>query len=131
MDLLATATDLGDLDVSGTLRVDGLTGGLAFRVDVETGAGYFVQIRSGSRDVILQKLLLRMDRWTGQQRFAYIEYQRGELREPLRRGEDLPFHLILSGPYIELSLGDEVVLATLSGETVTGRFGLWVEDGSG
>ena len=79
----------------------------------------------------LQKLLLTTDRWTGQRRFAYTAYQRGELRESFQRGTALPFRLILSGPYIELSLGDEVVIATLSGEVTSGRFGFWLEDGTG
>jgi hypothetical protein len=33
------------------------------------------------------------------------------------------------GPYIECSLGGEVVLATLSAERTTGRFGAWIESG--
>ncbi len=130
MDVLATGTDHGDLDVAGTLRIDAQSGGLTFRHDPETGAGYFVELRAGSRDVQLQKLLPTLDRWTGQRRFAYTDYQRGELREPFPRGGEIAFRLILSGPYIELSLGDEVVISTLSGEVSNGRFGVWVEDGS-
>ncbi len=131
MDVLTTAGDHGDIDVSGTILIDAAAGGLAFRVDPETGAGYFVEMTVGSRTVALQKLLPTVDRWTGKQRFAYTDYQRGELRQPLERGAAIPFRLILSGPYIELSLGDGVVLATLSGEVVSGRFGFWVEDGTG
>ena len=131
MDALATAIDHADLDVAGTLRLDAASGGLAFRMDIASGAGYFIELRAGSRNVTLRKLLLSRDRWSGKQWFAYTDYQRGELRQPFRRGDELPFRLLLSGPYIELSLGDEVVIATLSGEAVSGRFGFWVEDGSG
>ena len=131
MDVLTTSTDQTDLDVAGTLRIDAAAGGLAFRVDAQTGAGYFVELRAGTRGVALQKLLPTRDRWTGQQRFAYTDYQRGELRDALARDAAIPFRLILSGPYIELTLADEVVISTLSGEVVSGRFGFWVEDGTG
>lgn len=131
MDALLTGADHGDLDVAGTLTLDAASGGLAFRVDPETGAGYFIEIRSGSRTVTLQKLTLTTDRWTGQRGFRYLDYQRGDLREPYDRGTALPFRLIVSGPAIELTLGDEVVLSTLSGEVTTGRVGFWLDDGTG
>ncbi len=38
--------------------------------------------------------------------------------------------VISSGPYIEVSLDGEVVLATLSGERTVGEVGIWAESGT-
>ncbi len=130
MDVLTATPELADDEVTGSMWIDA-TASLVFQLDPKTGAGYVIELWAGSWPVTLQKLPLMEDRWTGQQRFAHTDYQRVELGEPLDRGTALPFRLILSGPYIELTLGDEVVIATLSGELVRGRFGFWVTEGTG
>lgn len=131
MDALLIGADHGDLDVAGTLTLDAAAGVLAFRFDPETGAGCSIEIRPGSRTVTPRKLTLTVDRWTGQRGFRDLDCQRGDLREPYDRGTALPFRPIASGPAIGLTLGDEVILSTLSGEVTTGRVGFWLDDGTG
>jgi hypothetical protein len=41
----------------------------------------------------------------------------------------VPFRLLSVGPYLELELDGEVVLATLTGARLAGRIGVWAEGG--
>ena len=124
-----TSDDHGDLILEGTLTIDAAAGGFRFRADGETGEGYTVEFRRGYREVALQKLTPTMDKWTGQRRFTYADYQRGMLPAPVGPDRAMPFRLVLSGPYIELSIAGEVVIATLSGARTIGQLGIWAEDG--
>ncbi|MDQ3412871.1 MAG: hypothetical protein M3509_12225 [Chloroflexota bacterium] len=130
MDLLLTESDVQDVYAEGTIRLDATIGGLAFRVDAESSAGYFIELQAGAREVILKKWLLIRDQWSGQPWFRMEILQRDTLNQPFPAGTPVAFTLILSGPYIELALAGEVVLATLSGERQSGRLGPWTESGT-
>ena len=56
--------------------------------------------------------------------------QRGDLQAPASAGAALPFALLVVGAYIEVTLGDEVVCATLSAARTTGPVGIWAEGGT-
>lgn len=129
MDTLVTDAECGDLQATGVLRLEAVTGGLVFRFDPEASDGYFIELQAGSADVVLKKWLLTSDHRTGQPWFRVEILQRGSLPAPLVAGSAAPFSLILSGPYIEFELNSQVVIATLSGERQSGRLGVWVESG--
>ncbi|MDQ3654188.1 MAG: hypothetical protein M3457_03795 [Chloroflexota bacterium] len=130
LDLLATAEEFGDLILTGTLTLDAPVGGIGFRLEGASGGGYFLQIEDGSDRVSLQKWLNATEPWTNRPTFAWQELQRGRLQRPFVPGTSLALQMISSGPYIEISLDDEVVIATLSGERTAGQFGIWAESGS-
>ncbi|MCC6175864.1 MAG: hypothetical protein IT305_11215 [Chloroflexi bacterium] len=123
-DMAVTAADLSDFLLEGELRLDAPSGGLGLRLD-ERGGGYVVELASGRDEVTLQKWLPPSDQPT----YAYQEIQRGRLYRPLEAGQPVPFRLLSVGAYIELELGGEVVLATLTGAREQGRAGLWAEGG--
>ena len=128
-DRLLSNSSFGDVLVEGTLRLDAAAGGLLFRIDDEVGEGYHVELRPGSRQVVLRRWLLTRDPYSGKPWFNYTDYQRAELDAPFPARRDVPFRLILSGPYIEVSLDGRVVIATLSGQRLQGTFGVWVDSG--
>ncbi|MBA3378038.1 MAG: hypothetical protein H0T93_04075 [Chloroflexia bacterium] len=129
LDLLATDHDLADFHLSGTLTLDAPVGGIGFRLEGASGGGYFLEIEKGSDRVSLQKWLGATAPWTNRPTFAWQELQRGRLQEPFLPGTPLAMELISSGPYIEISLDGEVVIATLSGERTVGQLGIWCESG--
>jgi hypothetical protein len=129
MDLRYTEADYGDVYAQGTLRLHAVSGGLAFRLDPATSGGYFIELQAGSPDVLLKKWLLNTAQRTGQPWFRMELLQRGTLSSPLPADAAVPFKLILSGPYLELELAGQVVIATLSAERRSGRLGLWAESG--
>ena len=129
MDVLAAAEPFADFWFEWLFRLDGAGGGLAFRLDDE-GGGYFVALVAGSDVVELVKWLLVRDPFDDRRWFRVAELQRGRLPRPLARGEPVAFRLLVVGPYLECSFGDEVVLATLSAERRVGQVGLWVESGT-
>ena len=129
MDVLVVAEPFADLWFEGSLRLDGASGGLAFRLDDE-GGGFFVALVAGSDAVELVKWLPIRDPFDDRRWFRVVELQRGRLPRPLTRGEPVGFRLLVVGPYLECSFGDDVVLATLSAERRVGRVGLWVESGT-
>ena len=66
------------------------------------------------------------------------EHRRGYRWEELQRrvvpgiidyASYLSYRIIFSGPYVEVSVNGEVVLATLTGERASGPVGLWVDSG--
>nr|MBA3414911.1 hypothetical protein [Chloroflexia bacterium] len=61
--------------------------------------------------------------------YAWQELQRSDLATAFPIEAAVPFRLLLVGPYIELSIGGEVVLATLSGERLAGSWGVWTAAG--
>lgn len=125
--VVATDTPVGDFWWRGRLRHTGRAGGLAFRLG-DDGTGYIVEIETGGRAVSLQKWMLGRDA-SGYPTFRYTELQRSQIAVPLQAGVPVDFGLLVVGAYIECSLGGEVVLATLSAERTTGRFGAWAESG--
>jgi len=129
MDVLATETEAGDVWFEGALSLDAAAGGLAFRLD-DDGGGYVITLTRGGTEVLLQKWLPAPDPLSGRPWFKVTDLQRGQLRRSLQPGEPLAFRLLVVGPYIECTLGDEVVLATLSAERTHGRIGIWAESGS-
>lgn len=129
-EVLAAAADTPDACLTGTLIVDAAAGGLACRLDGDA-TGYFLRLTPDAAEVVLTKWLFdrRPEEAEGFPWFTYIEVQRAQLRQPIRRGEAVPFQLLVAGPTIELSLRDEVVIAAVTGERQRGRLGIWAEDG--
>jgi beta-fructofuranosidase len=123
-DMVASAEPAGDFCLEGTLVLDAQQGGFGFRID-DAGGGYFVELSAGSTEAVLAKWLMP----SGRIGHGYRELQRGRLARPLRRGEPLPFKLLVVDTYVELELDGQVILATLSRERAEGRFGLWAESG--
>jgi hypothetical protein len=129
METRLTERDYGDLHATGRLRLSATTGGLSFRFDPATSDGHQIELQAGSTEVLLKKWLLSPEPRTGRPWFRMEILQRGQLPRPLARDTVVPFSLILSGPYVELELDGQVVIATLTAERVTGRFGIWAESG--
>jgi hypothetical protein len=130
LDLLATTEPHDDFRLAGTLILDAPAGGIGLRLEGDTGAGYFVELEAGSDSVSLQRWLGTTDTRSGRPWFTWTELQQGRLRRPFVPGTPLALHLICNGPYIEVAVDDEVVLATLSGARTTGEAGIWCESGS-
>jgi beta-fructofuranosidase len=126
----ATVDAPGDFTLEGTLTLDAPMGGFTFRTDGETGEGYTIEFVAGRTEVALQRLELTTNRWTGQQGFRYVEYQRGRLPSPIARGVPMAIRLVVSGPSVELAVDGEVVLSTLTGFRTEGTFGLWADGGT-
>ena len=129
-DLLATPEPIQDFSLNATLTLDAQAGGIAFRLDGDTGGGYFIELGAGSDEVVLQRWLLTTEERSGRRWFAYDELQRGRLRAPFAPGVPLELRLLVNGPYIECSIDGEVVIATLSAARTEGRAGIWVDSGS-
>lgn len=129
LDMLATDEEFGYICLTGTLTLDAPVGGIGFRLEGDTGGGYFLEIEAGSDRVSLQKWLGAAEPWTNRPTYAWRELQRGRLRQPFTPGTSLSLQVISNGPYIEISLDGEVVIATLSGARTVGQFGIWAESG--
>ncbi len=130
LDLLATAQEFEDFRLTATLSLDAPVGGLGFRLEGDTGGGYFLEIEERSDRVSLQKWLNAITPWTNRPTFAWQEFQRGRLRHRFASGTPLPLEIVSNGPYIEISLDGEVVIALLSGARTVGPIGIWAESGS-
>jgi beta-fructofuranosidase len=124
-DLIVTDDELGDFMLEGELVLDAPSGGLGLRLD-DRGGGYFVEFTPGRHECSLQKWLPPVDQPT----YSYQEIQRGRLYRPLDAGQAVPFRLLSVENYIEVEIGGEVVLATLSGARISGLAGLWADDGT-
>lgn len=122
MDVLTAIESAGDLIIEGHLALAG-RGGLAFRLD-DIGGGYFVELCPGSATVSLQKWL-PTDDVAGRRGYEWRVLQSGDLGAAFPNQQRVPFRLLVCGPYIEVSLDREVVLATFSGQRLVGRWGLW------
>jgi hypothetical protein len=127
--VLRMPDEIADGWFEGTLRLDAGLGGLAFRLDAE-GGGYFVNLVAGSDEVTLDTWLPTRHAEGTRGWFNRAELQRGRLPSTVQANEAISFQLLLVGPYIELSLGGEVVLATLSWERRQGGVGVWVDSGT-
>lgn len=126
-DVVATRDEAEHFLLQGMLSLDAVSGGLAFRLDGQ-GGGYFVEVTAGSTEVKLVKWLPTVR--DGMPFFGYTVLQRGILRSPVSPDAPLPFALLVVGPYIEVTLGDEVVLCTLSAERARGPVGIWAQSGT-
>ena len=115
--------------VRGELAISIGRGGLAVRVDEDESSGLYVELTPGSRTVTLQRWGTRQRDMGAALALSYDVLQQAELREPLRAGEPVAFTLLNVGPYLEFSVNDEVVLATMTGRPQHGACGVWVEDG--
>lgn len=126
--LAAPAPD--DLRLTGRLTIEAAAGGLALRL-ADDSTGYFLRLTPGTSEVTLLKWLPgarpeEPDRpW-----FTYLEVQRGRLPRPLTEGQGVTCQLLAVGPYIELALDGEVVIAAVTGERQRGQIGLWAEGGA-
>jgi hypothetical protein len=129
MDALTAGAAADDFVVEGVLRLDGARGGLALRLD-GSGNGLYVELAPPSRAVSLQRWGVAHGAFDGSQRHDFTELQRTELVHPVARDAPLPFRWLSAGPCVECALGGEVVIATMTGASGEGRWGLWVQDGS-
>jgi len=128
MDVLAAAAEAGDADISMKLDLGCAAGGLAFRLDDE-GGGLFVELAPGSREVSLVKWLPERNARTGNRGYRREVLQSETMYAPFPAGEATAARLLCVGPYVEVSVRGEVVLATFTGERLTGRWGIWAESG--
>jgi len=130
LDFLANSDDYEDFRLIATLTLDAPVGGIGFRIEGETGGGYFLEIEEGSDRVSLQKWLGATEPWTNRPTHAWREIQSGRLRRPFAPGTLLPVQMIVNGPYIEVSFDGEVLIAELSAERTVGQIGIWAESGT-
>lgn len=127
LDVLASARDARDFRLDGEIVVEGYAGGLAFGLG-EQGAGHFVELRPGEKDVALTARLGGPP-LAGERPFRHAAVQRGKLPRPVRSGEPIPFRLLVVANYVECSLwGEAAIAAPLAGD-VAGRVGIWAEAG--
>jgi hypothetical protein len=129
MDVLTAKPGADDLVVEGLLTIDGPRGGLALRLD-EAGNGLYIELTPGSQSVSLQRWGADHNAIDDSYRHVYGELQRVETAASLVRGEPTPFRLLSVGPYVEVSLGGEVAVATMTGAPGQSRWGVWIQDGS-
>lgn len=128
LDIIASKEIARDFKLEGVLTLEAASGGIVFRLD-DDGSGYFITVKPGSTEVSLRKWLPTEDRFEQRPWFNYVTLQEGSTFGLLDWSDGIPFTLLSVGPYIELSLHGEVILATLSGERLTGRIGFWAESG--
>lgn len=127
--MIFAAPPAHNFQMRGELKLAAARGGLALRVGEDGSSGLFIELTPDSRTVTLQ-------RWGTRQRdmgtalgLTYDILQQAELHESLRAGDTMTFTLLSNGPYVEFSVNNEVVLATMTGIPAHGRCGVWVEDG--
>ena len=84
-----------------------------------------VMSRAGSRSRRGMHLLRARLRGANGQNVTAVWFNQPWLEKQVYPG----LNLILSGPYVELELDGQVVIATLSAERTTGHFGIWAESG--
>ena len=115
--------------VRGELTLQAARGGLAFRTGDDESSGLYIELTPGSRAVTLQRWGTRSRDMGAARGLTYDVLQRAELHAPIDSAEPFAFTLLNVGPYVEFSVNDEVVLATMIGNPVEGGCGVWVEDG--
>ena len=130
LDLLATPAEWSDFQLTTTLTLDAPVGGIGFRLEGDSGGGYFVESRRDRKRCRCRSGCRFTEPFSGRANFRWTEFQRGRLREPFEPGTPMTLSLISNGPYIEVALDGEVVLATLSGERQHGQIGIWAESGA-
>jgi hypothetical protein len=118
-----------NFQANGELTLNAARGGLALRVGNDESSGLFIELTPDSRIVTLQRWGTRQRNMGGALGLTYEVLQQAELHEPLRASEPFTFTLLNVGPYVECSINDEVVLATMTGRPADGACGAWVEDG--
>ncbi len=129
MDVLAAEDEAADADITLDLVLSGAAGGLGFRLDDE-GGGIFVEAAPGSREIALVKWMPEGDPRAGTRGYRREEVQRETMAEPFPSEHAVALRLLTVGPYIEVSVAGEVVIATFSGERFAGGWGIWVESGT-
>ena len=113
--------------VRGELTLRAARGGLAFRTGDDESSGLYIELTPGSRAVTLQRWGTRNRDMGAARGLTYDVLQRAELHAPIDSTEPFAFTLLNVGPYVEFSVNDEVVLATMIGDPVEGGCGVWVE----
>ncbi|MFN8593744.1 MAG: hypothetical protein U0031_19975 [Thermomicrobiales bacterium] len=114
--------------VEGILRLGGARGGLVFRSDGE-GGGLVLELNANSRVVQLQRWARRRDMYGAATGPAFEIIQTADHHTPIRADAEIPVRVVAAGPYLEVSLDDEVVIAIMTGTPPHGDWGIWVEDG--
>jgi hypothetical protein len=125
----AADADADDMLIEGIIQLDAARGGLALRLDAE-GNGLYVDLTPGSRSVSLQRWGVRSRDRGASLGLSYRELQKHQRFAPVDASRPLLFRMITSGPYVEVSLGGEIALATMTGTPRAGKWGVWVEDGT-
>jgi beta-fructofuranosidase len=128
MDLLASERSGRDFDLTMRLDLRAATGGIGFRLDDE-GGGVFIEFAPASPDATLVKWLPERSARDGRRGYRREELQREAMSAPWPAGEGVPVRLLSVGPYVEVSVRGEVVLATFTGERLECRWGIWAESG--
>lgn len=129
MDVLTCETPTGDMMIEGDILLDAARGGFALRLN-DDGDGLYVELVPGSREMALQRWGT-MTRDEGRSwRHSFDALQQAPRHEAIARGAAIPFRLLSIGPYIEVSIGGEVAIATATGKPAAGNWGIWAEDGS-
>jgi beta-fructofuranosidase len=129
MDVLLAASAASDADITLKLDLSCAAGGLAFRMD-EEGGGYFVEFTPQLREASLVKWLPERNARTGFRGYRREVVQRETMFTPFPASEKVAVRLLVVGPYVEVSVRGEVVLATFTGERLTGSWGIWAESGA-
>jgi beta-fructofuranosidase len=127
--MVFSAPPAHNFQMRGELTLDAAHGGLALRVGDDESSGLFIELTHGSRTVTLQRWGTRQRDMGAALGLTFDVLQQAELHEPLRAGDPIAFTLLNVGPYVEFSVNDEVVLATMTGLPAHGACGVWVEDG--
>jgi len=128
LEILASPETFGNFMLEGRLLLKARMGGIAFHL-TEDSAGYFIEFQSSHNSVNLIKHLL--DRLASEREWFLYEC-RQDNHAPLRHlsREGIAFRLLAVNGEIELSLGGEVVLSTVSTARMRGQIGIFVESGT-
>ena len=129
MDVLPAASVATDFVVEGSLVLSGARGGLALRLD-DDGCGLYVELTPDSRHIALQRWGMTRNGRDGRLRYAFEELQSSHRSAVVDVGNPMPFRLLSVGPYIEASFGGDVAISAMTGNPASGRWSIWVENGS-
>jgi hypothetical protein len=129
MDVLPAASVATDFVVEGSLALSGARGGLGLRLD-DDGCGLYVELTPDCRHIVLQRWGMTRNTRDGRLRYAFEALQSSHRSVPFDVETPIPFRLLSVGPYIEASFGGEVAISAMTGNPESGRWGIWVEDGT-
>lgn len=117
-----------DYVLEGSLTLDAARGGLALRLD-DDGNGIYVELTPDSRQVSLQRWGTRRDERDESLGPAFEILQGGHRHQPTLTAQAIPVRMMTNGPYIEVALNGDVVIAFMTGRPALGYWGVWAEQG--
>jgi len=118
----------GDGELLADIRMTAPRGGIAFRTD-EDGGGWYLEYIKATGALTLSKWVPTEDAREHRRGYRWEELQRRVVPGIIDYASYLSFRIVFFGPYVEVSVNGEVVLATLTGERSSGPVGLWVDSG--